>query len=145
MANDQNDDRPKDKRRTTSQTWAVQGYLVQNPTRQFAPPTDIIELEDNIIVLVEIAGMRGDGFKIALYSQELIVTGRRERPDLQDAAYHQAEIGFGDFRLAIPVPWSVQRDHVHATYTNGFLRIELPRQKARRVHIVDVNTEDEQN
>lgn len=126
-----------------SQAWSV--HLVRHPARQFVPPADIIEREDSITVLVEIAGMSGDSFKIALYNQSLTITGTRKRPDFQDAAYHQAEIGFGDFRLTIPMPWSVERDDVTASYNNGFLRIELPRQKARRVHIVDVNTEDEQS
>lgn len=143
MVDEQNTEKSTRQKRATQQAWAVQGYLVRYPSRRFAPPADIIELEDKIIVLVEIAGMTPDAFRIALYSQNLVVTGARERPDLPDAAYHQAEIGFGEFKLAIPMPWSVERDSVTASYVNGFLRLELPRQQARRVHIVDVNTETE--
>lgn len=138
-------DDPKSEKSTGQKpVWAVQGYLVHpSSTRRFAPSTDIIEREDSIIVLVEIAGMAGDGFKIALHSQTLVISGTRPRPEIADAAYHQAEIGFGEFRLRVPMPWSVERDQVNASYNNGFLRIDLPRQKARRVHIVDVNTDDE--
>lgn len=136
-------DKPSRDRRRATGTWDVQAYLVRFPNRRFTPPTDIIELEDQIVILVELAGMRADGFKIALYNQSLIITGTRERPPLPDAAYHQAEIGFGEFRLAVPMPWLVEGDSVNASYRNGFLRIDLPRQEAQRVHIVDVQDDDE--
>ncbi len=146
MVDDNKSEKPTpDQRRLPGNAWAVQGYIVRYPTRRFVPPTDIIELEDRIMILVEIAGMRGDGFKIALYNQNLVISGTRERRDQPDAAYHQAEIGFGDFRINVPMPWSVERDEVNASYSNGFLRVELPRQQARRVHIVDVNTDEEES
>jgi len=136
-------DNPSERRQPPAQVWAVQGYLVRYPKRRFVPPADIIELDDRVIVLVEIAGMRSDGFKIALYSQELIISGTRARPDDENpTAYHQAEIGFGDFRLHIPITWSVAGEAVRASYNNGFLRVELPRQQARRIHIVDVHTDE---
>ncbi|MEM6280816.1 MAG: Hsp20/alpha crystallin family protein [Chloroflexota bacterium] len=143
MADDQKAEKPN--KRATGQHWAVQGYIVRNPRRRFTPPSDIIETDDRIIVLVEIAGMRGDSFKISLYNQSLIIGGVRARVEIEEAAYHQAEIGFGEFKLEVPMPWSVERDNVNASYTNGFLRIELPRQQARRVHIVDINTEHDES
>lgn len=132
-----------DPARSNLNLWAMQGYL-SRPTQRFSPPTDIIELEDRIVILVEIAGMRIDNLKIALYNQSLVITGTRERPEeSQTAAYHQAEIRFGDFKLILPMPWSIQQANVSANYRNGFLRVELPREQMRRIHIVDVNTDDD--
>jgi HSP20 family protein len=135
-------DHPSDRSRSTAQVWAIQGYRVR-PSRRFAPPTDIIEMEDRIVVLAEIAGMRSDDFKIALYNQTLVVSGTRQRPDMTATAYHQAEIGFGEFRLTIPMPWSISEDEVSASYRQGLLRIDLPRQQQQRVHIVDVNASED--
>lgn len=126
-----------------TQRWSVQGYLVRFPARRFVPATDIIELADRLVILIELAGMRGDGFRIALDDQTLIVSGKRERPsELPKAAFHQVEIGFGEFRVEIPIPWTVKREEVSANYRNGFLRIDLPRQEPRRVQIVDVNADE---
>jgi len=86
--------------------------------------------------------MQSDSFKIALYPQHIEISGHRERPNYPEAAYHQAEIGFGDFRLDLPMPWTIERDDISASYEKGFLRVELPRQVARRVHIVDVHETD---
>ncbi len=122
--------------------WTVQGYLVRS-ARRFSPPTDIIELDDQIVVLVELAGMRGEDFKIALYNQTLTISGVRQRPDLEATAYHRAEIGFGEFRVSIPMPWSVVEDEVTASYRQGFLRVDLPRQQSQHIHIVDVNASED--
>jgi HSP20 family protein len=144
MSDENNAEKPT--KRATGQHWAVQGYnIVRSTKSNFVPPSDIIETDERIIVLVEIAGMRGDSFKISLYNQSLIISGVRDRMEVDGAAFHQAEIGFGEFRLEVPMPWSVERDDVTASYSNGFLKIELPRQQARRVHIVDVNTEDDES
>jgi HSP20 family protein len=134
-------DNPNDNIDRIGQTWVVQGYLVRSD-RRFTPPTDIIEHDDRVVILVEIAGMRGDDFKLALHSQRLMISGVRYRPNTENAAYHQAEISFGSFLLAIPLPWSIIEERVSASYRDGFLRIELPRQQARRVRIVDVNTSE---
>lgn len=135
--------RAVDRKRSTNQMWAVQGFLVRVPVRQFTPPTDVIEMDDRILVLVEIAGMKGDDFRIALDSKRLVIAGQRPRPHMPDAAYHQVEIGFGEFRVELPLPWTVKEDEVTAAYQNGFLKVELPREEARRIPIVDVNNEGE--
>ena len=122
--------------------WAVQGYLVRQ-ARQFTPPTDIIELADRIVVLVEIAGMTSDNFKIALYNQTLTISGVRQRPTLEATAYHRAEISFGEFRVNIPMPWPVVEDEVTASYRQGFLQVELPRQQSQNIRIVDVHTSED--
>lgn len=122
--------------------WTVQGYLVR-PVRRFVPPTDIIEMDDRIVVLVEIAGMTSENFKIALYNQTLTISGVRQRPTLEATAYHRAEIGFGEFRVNIPMPWSVVEGEVIASYRHGFLRVDLPRQQSQHIHIVDVHTSED--
>ncbi len=122
--------------------WTVQGYLLR-PVRRFTPPTDIIEMDERIVVLVEIAGMTSDNFKIALHNQTLTISGVRQRPQLEATAYHRAEIGFGEFRVSMPMPWSVMEDSVTANYRRGFLRVELPRQQSQHIHIVDVHTSED--
>jgi len=115
----------------------IQGYAVRlNIRRQFEPPTDVIELEDKIIVLVEIAGMRANDFNVALNGQQLVITGTRERPALQNAAYHQVEINYGEFRVEFSLPWNVSNQGVTAAYRDGFLHIEMPRVPENRIRVV---------
>jgi HSP20 family protein len=111
--------------------------------RQFAPPTDVVELPDKLVVIVEIAGMRRDAFNITLKNRQLTISGFRPRPGAKVAAYHQVEIGFGDFRIDLHLPWSVDRDAVTADYSEGFLTIELPRKPAEKVRVIDLDTQQQ--
>ncbi|MEZ4667992.1 MAG: Hsp20/alpha crystallin family protein [Anaerolineae bacterium] len=108
--------------------------------RPFTPPTDVIELPDRILVLVEIAGMHTDHLNITLNDRRLSISGTREKPRHPNPAYHQVEIGFGDFRVELELPWTVERDEVSATYEAGFLEVELPRKAPRTVPVTDLSS-----
>lgn len=116
---------------------------IRSATRSFTPPTDVIELDDKIMVVVEIAGMRPNALSITLLQRHLIISGVRERPQHMGAAYHQVEIGFGEFRVEIALPGPVDRESVSASYENGFLQIELPRQPVRQIRVVELNTAEQ--
>jgi HSP20 family protein len=115
--------------------------MILRPNRPFIPPTDVIELADKLVIIVEIDGMNPGDFSISLQNRRLTISGSRERPPMQHQAYHQVEIGFGDFRIDLNLPWVADRDGVSATYQHGFLQVELPRRPAEEVQIVDLNTE----
>lgn len=113
------------------------------PNRQFIPPTDVVELADRLVVIVEIAGMRTGDFDITLSNRRLTISGKRTRSPLEHSAYHQVEINYGEFRVELNLPWLAQRDGVSATYQHGFLQIELLRRPAQQVPIVDLNSEEQ--
>jgi HSP20 family protein len=115
------------------ETWT---FMIRHSNRSFSPPTDVIELDDRMLVIVEIAGVRSSELNITLWERHLVISGRRERPQHTNAAYHQVEIGYGEFQIDLALPWAVKRDEVSATYEAGFLQIELPRKAARAIPIV---------
>lgn len=117
--------------------------MLRRTNRQFTPPTDVIELESKLFVMVEIAGMRAPDFDITLHNRTLIISGIRDRLPLDSPAYHQVEISYGEFRVELALPWPVDREGISATYQHGFLFIELPRQPAEQVHIVDLSAEEQ--
>lgn len=109
-------------------------------SRVFSPPTDVIELDDRLIVLIEVAGVRPDDISILLADGRLTVSGVRPRPHLQHTrstpAYHQLEIGYGEFRVEVMLPWPIRRERALAAYEDGFLQIELARQAETPIHVV---------
>lgn len=118
-------------RQNDPSAWLTYGMWRGN--QQFTPPTDVIELPQHVLVLIEIAAIRPDQLNVTLQSGRLIVTGVRERPVLQDAAYHRVEIGYGEFRIEVNLPFTVEQDGVSAAYQDGLLRIELPRQAVQQI------------
>jgi len=118
--------------------------MIFRPNAPFTPPTDVLEFPDKLLVFIEIAGMRPSDFTITLLNNQLVVAGVRERPSYQGAAYHQVEIGYGDFRVEVTLPWPVEQDKVEAVYRDGFLQIELPRRPEKAIRIINVNAETDE-
>lgn len=136
-------DLPPESNQSTEQTWRVESYMVwRGSNRRFGPPTDVIEFSGKLLVVVEIAGMRAGDFNVVLQEGRIIITGLRERPVREHAAYHQVEIGYGEFRVEIALPWSVDRDQVSASYREGFLQVELPRRTPIQIHVDQPNIDD---
>jgi HSP20 family protein len=121
----------------TSRRWVIVRH-----TTVWHPPTDVFELNERLVVMVEIAGMRDTDFNVSLLGQSLIISGMRQRMTPSDCAYHQLEIPFGDFRTEVSLPWPVSRDEVTASYRDGFLRVELPHAPAQKIQIVNVDVDE---
>lgn len=115
--------------------WVI---MIRQNNRPFTPPTDVIELADRLVVVVEIAGMRTADLNITLTDRQLVISGTREQRQFPNPAYHQVEIGYGEFRIEVTLPWSLERDSVSASYEAGFLQVELPHKTARQIPIRDV-------
>jgi HSP20 family protein len=131
------------KRSNPERAWSIRGYTVWQVNRPFKPPTDVIELPDRVLVLVEIAGMRAHQIEVAIAGRELVISGERERPALNATGYHQMEVGYGEFRVDVTLPFPVDRDAVTAVYRDGFLHVELPRQPDAQHFIIEVITEEQ--
>jgi HSP20 family protein len=100
----------------------------------WVPPTDIYETEENFVVRIEMAGMRDEDFEVAVENNMLMISGNR--PDLNERrAYHQMEIRFGKFEVAIEIPVSVEIDRATAEYKDGFLRIQLPKANPKTIKV----------
>ena len=97
----------------------------------WSPPTDVYEIEDGYVVKVEIAGMGEHNFEVAIENNILRISGNR--PDFTERrAYHQMEIQFGKFEIAVGVPAPVDMESATAQYEDGFLTINLPKIRAER-------------
>ncbi|MGD2028168.1 MAG: Hsp20/alpha crystallin family protein [Anaerolineales bacterium] len=98
------------------------------------PPTDLFENEDAYIVRVEVAGMREAEFVISLEKRLLLISGVRTLPE-NAGAYHRLEIHSGEFVSGVELPGPVEYDRIEALYTDGFLRIQLPKANPRQIDI----------
>lgn len=97
-----------------------------NVRSAWSPPTDVYETEESCVIKLEIAGMRDEDFEIAFENNILTIGGNR--PDLNERrAYHQMEIRFGKFEIAVEIPMTVNIEKATAKYQDGFLIIVLPK------------------
>ena len=106
------------------------------------PPVDIYETAEEVIVLVEIAGMSKENITVTMENDLLKISGTR--PDYSPSAkkrLHQMEIDYGKFERFIKISIPINTNNVSAKYKEGFLQITLP--KKRLKHSVAIGTSPE--
>jgi HSP20 family protein len=118
-----------DTRREILQTisWHVRSNI-------WSPPTDVYETEDNYVIKVEIGGMRDEDFEVSVENNILTISGYRSDQN-ERRAYHQMEIRFGRFELAVEVPVTVDLEKATAEYKDGFLMVMLPKSNTKQDRI----------
>ena len=93
------------------------------------PPCDVFETETAYIVRLEVAGMDEREISVTLDGDLLLIGGSRaDTPEHR--AFHQMEIRFGEFSVAIVLPGPVQEASISGSYEDGFLLVKLPKAKA---------------
>src|SRR4030067_793689 len=98
------------------------------------PPTDVSETETAYMVVVELSGMRGLEWAVSFDHQVLSIRGSRPEPG-GSKAFHQMEINYGEFLVDIHLHAPVDRNHIEATYSDGFLRVALPKAHPKTIAI----------
>jgi HSP20 family protein len=109
--------------------------------RVWKPLVDIYETVDDIVVLVDIAGIKKEDIQIVFNKDLLIIAGKRINPTqfVPRQKMHQVEIDFGYFERVIKLTIPIQDDKIVASYKDGFLWIHLPKLHApvsRKVEIL---------
>ena len=100
----------------------------------WSPPTDLYETNESFIVRVEIAGMKEEDFVVAVENNVLMIIGHRA--DLNERrAYHQMEIRFGKFEIAVEISVPVEIEQSVAEYKDGFLIVQLPKPSPKHIEV----------
>lgn len=117
-------------------------YIVV-PDEIWRPSTDIYTTDEEIVVVLELAGVKLKDLQIVLEDKKLIVQGLRKDPGHGEkgVTYHQIEIIYGLFRSVFLLPQSVNPKEVKTIYNNGFLEIRLPYAEETAGGVVVINVE----
>ena len=92
------------------------------------PPVDIIEMTEEIIILVDIAGMSGKEINVVTNGKLLKINGFRGNisPPGQKQ-FHKLEIKVGPFERILELPTPVDHSKVTARYDHGVLKVRIPK------------------
>jgi HSP20 family molecular chaperone IbpA len=91
----------------------------------------VYEVDSQVTVKIEIAGMDADNVVVRLDGRQLTVRGCRYDP-ADKLAYQQMEISYGEFRSDVYLPSAVDESQARAYYVDGFLYIHLPKAQLER-------------
>lgn len=104
------------------------------------PPADVYETDEEVVVVIELAGIAEQEVSLSVDGKKLTVSGERTAQQGRPGRlYSQMEICYGPFERTFSLPAEVDPDKATATYDHGYLEIILPkvqRQVVRQVRIV---------
>ena len=106
----------------------------------FHPPMDVYETEDDLVVILEIAGVRAEEIQVVFEKDTLAISGSRvESCSAPKTRLHQMEIDYGDFNRTLYIPFPLKADEIRAVYRQGFLTVTVPKRKETGARVVEVN------
>ncbi|MCM2321934.1 MAG: Hsp20/alpha crystallin family protein [Oligoflexia bacterium] len=113
--------------------FAPQGSEEAGMMREFAPPCDVREVEDHIVVSFDMPGVRREDLRVEVLDNQLVVTGEKhsERHEKEGRSFTR-ERHYGTFRRALTLPAGISPERVEARYENGVLQIAFPKMEETR-------------
>ena len=96
--------------------------------RSWMPAVDMHETKDDLVLRVEVPGVREKDVAVSITGDLLTVRGeRRWEDESKDQKFLHVERVYGQFERMIQLPMAVQTDKVKASYRDGVLEIKLPK------------------
>lgn len=109
----------------------------------WAPPLDIEETDDAIIVRVELPGMNKEDIKVNLSGDTLTISGeRKQEVEKKGKTYYRVERAYGKFQRTVTLPAEVEGEKAKASYKNGVLELNLPKSEKSKAREITIVAED---
>jgi len=100
---------------------------------------DVFEDERRVVVRLEAPGMDKRDFDIEVFGDVLVVRGeKRFEREETEGRWRVLQCAYGAFHRQVPLPAPVKGEEARATYRNGVLRIELPKQQPSKPRVVQI-------
>jgi HSP20 family protein len=107
---------------------------------RFTPQVDILELPEELVLKLDMPGLKPTDLEINFERGELTVHGKRQ-PVERKGQWLVEEVEFGDYYRAFLISQDVAADKISAEMKNGVLTIRLPHAeeaKPRRIAVKGV-------
>jgi HSP20 family protein len=107
------------------------GVRTANPARSrdepWAPPVDIYDLDDAVVMVVDLPGVRREDIELEVNSDSLTLRGRR--PSEERSRSLRIERPSGPFQRSFHIGGAIDSAGAQAEYREGVLRITMPKRK----------------
>jgi HSP20 family protein len=106
-----------------------------------APPMDVVEREDSLEVVLDLAGVAAEDIRVLFKNNTLVIAGCKwpvAGPTARATAFHLVERSFGRFARAVRVSATLDLTTARATMTEGELRVRLPRLNSGQEFVIPI-------
>jgi HSP20 family protein len=109
-------------------------------TRTWAPPVDIFENENNIVLKAELPGVEPKDVEVRVEDNTLYLKGERKfEKETKEENYHRIERSYGSFARSFSLPNSIDAEKVGADYKDGLLTLTLPKREEAKPKTIKIN------
>ena len=109
-------------------------------TRTWAPPVDIYENENDIVLKAELPGIEPKDVEVKVEDNTLYLKGERKfEKEVKNESYHRVERSYGSFARSFSLPNSISTDKVKAEFKDGLLTLTLPKREEAKPRTVKID------
>jgi HSP20 family protein len=117
-----------------------------NPASSFVPAADVVVTDDDVTVVMDVPGIKGDDLAIEL--QDDVLTVRGERPmasasreeSAEGRVWQRLERGYGSFERVLRLPQGMDAERISASMADGVLTLRIPKPEARKPRRIQIAT-----
>lgn len=111
----------------------------QGAARPWAPPVDILETENDLLLKADLPGVDLKDIDIHIENGTLTLKGERKyEKEEKDKGFHRLERSYGSFVRYFTLPDTVDTEHVKAEFQNGVLTVTLPKKEIAKPKSIKV-------
>jgi len=109
----------------------------------WAPPVDIYETDDDVIVAAELPGIKREDIDVSVVGDKLILRGSRSNErDSDDEQFYRMERQYGSFYRAFNLPQVIEPDTISAKLAQGVLQVTLPKRPVAKTERIEIKEEN---
>ena len=105
------------------------------------PLVDLYEKENEVVVKVELPGIKPEEVEVSLDNNLLTIRGEKKKEnEVKKRNYYRLERSYGAFQRIVELPVNVKGESAKANYKDGVLEIELPKAEENRGKRIKIET-----
>lgn len=112
-------------------------FNTSSPWVSNVPAVNVVEHADGFRIEVAAPGLKKENFKLNLNHNNLTISAsqesQKEELDKSNEKYTRREFSYSSFQRTFTLPTSVDADKIQAAYTDGILKIDLPKREEAKV------------
>lgn len=103
-----------------------------------APPADVVEDGDAILVRVDLPGHKAEEIQLKVENDVLTIEAARNQVERKGETFHRSERVFGRWSRSFTLPANVDSGRTEAAYVDGVLEIRLPKREEAKPRTIQV-------
>src|SRR5579883_110043 len=108
-------------------------------TQTWAPPVDIYETDDSVILTAEVPGVDPKDVDVRIEGNTLYLSGERKLDSgIKEENFRRMERVYGPFSRSFTLPASVNPDKVNAEYSNGLLTLTMTKREEAKPKTIKI-------